>query len=515
MTTPRIIIINCFSDKQRGARGNPLFVPQSMACAVLAGQLDACKVDIKVHCEFQFGPFADFDTLRWAQLLVLTGLNSSFDRMKQITAYARTVNPGIAVAMGGPLARALPHLSRRYFDFVCEEDVEQIVDVVREAFGQELGAAQPLPRYDLTHWSRQIGFAESSRNCNFHCDFCSMTAEGRRHTTYELDYLRRQVESMGRRACVMFLDQNFYGGNRAHFARRIELLKALRAEGKIGGWAALVTADFFNDPANLRMARESGCIGFFCGVESFSRAQIAAFRKKQNLILPQEEVIRRSLDAGLAFHYGMVFDPTERRIDELEAEVELIADNPRIPPPSFLSLVIPLLGTPLFHARLAEGSLLPDLKLRDMDGRSLVCHTLDDLDRATAFVARLDRGAIPRRKLALHASRFLCSHRGGLKGWALVSTLTDYWAMAFPGLGTNGRERGLPGNRRSFLSTTEPLGSLYQPVINVPTRYMDHFRPLMVTGAQGELHEDVAHDLSTSPAMRRAARADADKITVH
>ena len=150
MTTPRIIIINCFSDKQRGARGNPLFVPQSMACAVLAGQLDACKVDIKVHCEFQFGPFADFDTLRWAQLLVLTGLNSSFDRMKQITAYARTVNPGIAVAMGGPLARALPHLSRRYFDFVCEEDVEQIVDVVREAFGQELGAAQPLPRYDLT-----------------------------------------------------------------------------------------------------------------------------------------------------------------------------------------------------------------------------------------------------------------------------------------------------------------------------------------------------------------------------
>ena len=80
--------------------------------------------------EFRSGPFEDLGALQWAELLVLTGLNPAFDRMKQVTAYARTVNPGIVVAMGGPLARMLPKLSRRYFDYVCSDDVEQVVALV-------------------------------------------------------------------------------------------------------------------------------------------------------------------------------------------------------------------------------------------------------------------------------------------------------------------------------------------------------------------------------------------------
>ena len=40
----------------------------------------------------------------------------------------------------------------------------------------------------------------------------------------------------------------------------------------------------------------SGCIGFFSGVESFSREQISAFNKKQNR--RQEDLIRSCLEAG-------------------------------------------------------------------------------------------------------------------------------------------------------------------------------------------------------------------------
>ncbi len=504
---PRVLIVNCYSDNHRGARGNLLFVPQQMTAVVLAGLMHPEKVDVRTYCEFSQGPFENLTALRWADLLVLTGLNSAFDRMKQLAGYARTLNPGIAVAAGGSVARALPRLSRRYFDYVCTEDVEGIKDVLQDAFGSGYGAERPLPRYDLAYWPKLAGFAESSRNCNFRCVFCSMTAENRPFAPYDVDCIRHQVEAMGYRRCVFFLDQNFYAGPRSFFRARVALLRQLFEEKKLGGWAALVTADFYADPENLRLAKESGCIGFFSGVESFSREQIAAYRKKQNLILPQEEVIRRSLEAGLVFHYGMVFDPTERRLSSVREEIDFIVGNPRITLPSFLSFAIPLLGTPLFAQRLREGQLLPHLKLRDMDGRSLICRPLDPVDEVIAFAAAMDLGVMSKRRLVAHAWKFYKRYRGELKGWSMASGLANTWAMAFPGLGTNGRDRSVArdSGRRTYLSSTEPLGSLYRPLINIPERLRDHFSPLFITDHRGQLSEAVCEDLAAGPHSSAAA----------
>lgn len=500
MSRPKVLIVNCYSDNHRGARGNLLFVPQQMTVAVLAGLMHREKLDIKAHCEFSQGPFEDLAALRWADLLVLTGLNSAFDRMKQLVGYARAVNPAVAVAMGGSAARALPRLSRRYFDYVCTDDVEGIRDVLRDALGPGYEAERPLPRYDLARWPRLAGFAESSRNCNFRCSFCSMTAENRPFAAYDVECIRHQVEAMGYRRCVFFLDQNFYAGPRGFFRTRLALLRQLLEEGRLGGWAALVTADFYADPENLRLAKESGCIGFFSGVESFSREQIAAYRKKQNLILPQEEIIRRSLEAGLVFHYGMVFDPAERTVASLREEMEFIIGNPRLTLPSFLSFAIPLLGTPLFAERLRNGQLLPNLKLRDMDGRSVLCRPLDPLDRVVEFAAAMDRGAMPRRKLVAHALKFYARYRGKLTGWSMASGLANTWSMAFPMLGTNGRDRGVVGaaGGRSYLTSTEPVGTLYRPLINIPDRLREHFSPLLVTDPGGNLTEAVYDDLAGS-----------------
>ena len=496
MPKPRILIVNCYSDNHRGARGNPWIVPQSIAPAVLAGMLDPPRVDIRLACEFRDGPFEDLHALQWAELLVLTGLNPAFDRMKQVTAYARAVNPGIVVAMGGPLARMLPKLSRRYFDFVCGDDVEQLVAVVDAVFGPGHAAETPIPRHDLLPASRIIGYAESSRNCNFRCSFCSMTAEDRKFMAYDLAAVRRQVEALGYRQCVMFLDQNFFGGPRAYFKARMALLKELFEQRKFGGWAALVTADFFTDADNLALARESGCIGFFSGVESFSRAQVSAFNKKQNLLLPQEETIASCLQAGLIFHYGLIFDLADQTIDEVLAETEFIVANPRITLPSFLSFAIPLLGTPLFGSRLREGLFLPNVRLRDMDGRSLVCHPLDSIEKAVAFATLMDKGLMSKRKLAAHAWGFWRRYGATLSGWGLLSGLGNAWAMSYPRFGSNGRDGIRPGRDgcRSYLAGREPLGSLYRPRISIPERYRAHFEPLCVTGPDGELHDDLLDD---------------------
>jgi radical SAM superfamily enzyme YgiQ (UPF0313 family) len=376
----------------------------------------------------------------------------------------------------------LPKLSRRYFDYVCSDDVEQVVALVDAVFGPGHAAEIPIPRHDLLPGSRIIGYAEASRNCNFHCNFCSMTAEGREFMSYDLDDVRRQIEVLGYRQCVMFLDQNFFGGPRAHFKARMALLKELYEQRKFGGWAALVTADFFTNADNLSLARAAGCIGFFSGVESFSRAQISAFNKKQNLLLPQEEIIRSCLEAGLVFHYGLIFDLVEQRIDDLLAETDFIVANPRITLPSFLGFAIPLLGTPLFSRRLQEGQFLPNVRLRDMDGRSLVCHPEDAIEKAVAFAARMDKGLISKRKLAAHAWQLLSPlSYATLSTWGLVSGLGNAWSHELPTFrqqwprrpsARSGRLPQLPCRLRTARVAVPA------PDDWIPEPYRGHFEPL-------------------------------------
>jgi hypothetical protein len=497
MSKPRILIVNCFSDNQRRARGNAWFAPQSMVTGVLAGQLHRDKVEIRAVCEFRDGPFEDLAALAWADLLVLTGLNPAFDRMKQVAAYARAVRPGIAVAAGGPVVRMLPSLSRRYFDYVCTGDVEQIAGVAHDVFGTDLRADLAVPRYDLMRWKGPVGYAESSRNCNFRCSFCSMSAEDRPYTAYNPDDLRRQVHALGYKPCVMLLDQNFFGGSREHFYARLAVLRELFEAGKMGGWAALVTADFFKNAHHLTLAKQAGCIGFFSGVESFSTAQIDAFRKKQNLVLPQAEMIESTLQAGLVFHYGLVIDLFERRIADVDEELYMILSNPGITLPSFLSLAIPLLGTPMFRERLAQGALLPNLKLRDMDGRSVMTRTLDDHDCAVAWAARMDHGCLSKFGLMRHGASFFRRYRKTLPPWGMVSALSGAVGLAWPRLGTNGRD-GFSAQRggRSYDGSAEPLGSLYQPCMNLPSTLQHYFEPVQITDSEGALAEAVRPDLT-------------------
>ena len=316
---------------------------------------------------------------------------------------------------------------------------------------------------------------------------------------YDLDYVRRQIDAMGYRQCVMLLDQNFFGGPRAYFKARMALLKEMFKQRKFGGWAALVTADFFRDADNVRLARESGCIGFFSGVESLSRTQITAFNKKQNLVLPQEEIIRSCLEAGLVFHYGLIFDLVDRTIEECLAETELIVANPRITLPSFLSFAIPMLGTPLFRNRLREGLFLPNVRLRDMDGRSIMCHPIDHIGDAIAFAARMDKGLLSKRKLVAHAWQFFRHYRGKLSNWGLLSGMGNAWTMSYPRFGSNGRDGIRPGRDgcRSYLAGSEQTGSLYRPRIRIPERYRVHFEPLCVTDRNGELHDDLIDDAAS------------------
>jgi hypothetical protein len=80
-----------------------------------------------------------------------------------------------------------------------------------------------------------------------------------------------------------------------------------------------------------------------------------------------------------------------------------------------------------------------------------------------------------------------------------LSGLGNAWTMSHPRFGSNGRDGIRPGREgcRSYLASSEPLGSLYRPRIRIPERYRGHFEPLYVTDPDGELHDDLIGDAAS------------------
>ncbi|HLO01331.1 MAG TPA: radical SAM protein [Pyrinomonadaceae bacterium] len=486
--------MNCFFDDSRLPARRTTKFPQAMGPVFLAGAFDIECCEVRLYNEVDSGPLTDEATLEWPDMLVLTGLTNTFDRMLHLTAYARTKNPRVIVVAGGPTIRALPLLAERFFDYCCLGDIEELREVIVAAWGKEFLAEEMLPRYDLAYWMRRMGYAETTRYCNFHCSFCSLTGEGRGYQTYPLEYLRRQVLALGRRKHVLFIDNNFYGSDRGHFLARMELIAEMREAGYLKNWGALVTSDFFHRDENLKLARGAGCELLFCGVESFDTEWLLGAHKTQNTNVSQVELIRKSLEAGIVLVYGLMLDLAHRTIADLRREIEFITGTPEITLPSFVTLPVPLLGTPLFSELAAKGAFLPSTKLRDMDGSTLVLTPMDPIHQAVAFLREMLSLRGYRRRVLNHSWHFLQRYRARLTRVQLLFSLTNAALLCAYSFATSPTQLAAPsakGRRRTHVSTTEILDSVYTPAFRVDSRYEHYFKPTMVTDGAGNLSKEM------------------------
>lgn len=193
----RVLIVNVFFDEYRRTTGSPYRVPQAMGPCYLAGAFSSRMCDVRIYNEQYSGVLQDADLLGWPDMLVLTGLTSWFDRMLHLTAYARTLNEKVVIVAGGPAVRVLPRRSQRFFDYACLGDIEELQSIVREVFGAAYVSDEVFPRFDLLKGRRLLGYVESSRNCNFRCTFCSLTAENRNYAKYDLDHIRNRFSRSG------------------------------------------------------------------------------------------------------------------------------------------------------------------------------------------------------------------------------------------------------------------------------------------------------------------------------
>ena len=489
---PRVLVVIAHFDDTRNPNGRPNFIPQGLGHAYLAGAFHPQNVAVRIYSEFHSGPLTNEQVFAWPDMLVLTGVTSAFDRMRQLAAYTRTKTPGCIVVAGGPAVRNLPVSSAAAFDYACQNDIEELAEIALEVFGADAVAEVMRPRFDLLTWKSQVNYVETSRYCNFRCTFCALTAERREYKIYDLDYVEHQIRSYRRSKPVLFIDNNFYGNNRSLFFQKLDLLKDLVRRRVLPGWIALVTGDFFSDPQNVVWAREAGCIGLFSGIESFNADQIKAYNKRQNL-LPQIEMIKSCFEAGIVFQYGLIFDPTTQHTRQMKEELDFAIRCDAIPLPAFTSLTIPLLGTPLFHDRVKSHDFLPFAKLRDMDGFTLLTRPLDAMEQVLPFVRSL---------VEIEGQFSDFAHRG-------LGLLRRYWrslsprqiaflvANSFPKLINSRRTvAAVDSDNLTYVTTTQPLGPLYKPMFAIPEKYRGCFRPTMITDKSGELDFEIAENLS-------------------
>ena len=466
----------------------------------IGSMIDSRRFDVRLHHEDWHGPF---DRARCAghDLVFLTGLQPDFDRMRQLSYYFRA--GGATVVAGGSICTSFPEFATQFFDAVCVGGVDSVPEVVEDFLR---GAVRPIyrsPATRITDYRVDYGlFArsgiqpmlhlmEASRGCSFKCSFCVMPGEVGGHATYSLESLADAIDgSLAASApwtfrrwypLVMLLDNNF-SDDREHMLRVVDLLAV---HPKVRGWAALVTQNVLADRELVRRLARSKCMLLFAGVESLDQDMLRRYNKKQNLGRSRNviEDIAFAESQGIAICYGFLFDHRHQTAVEMERQIQAIARNPLLPMPVYLSVVAPLAGTATFWADLAEGTLAPNLRLRDLDGECIGHVGLaDDRDAIVDFLERMFRRpwtVVSRlRILVKTARRILRARTLNPVRWYVIASANFHcfiWSRATPAL------------PRTYVAGSDTLDPQYfeRPADLSDDDRVRYFEPVFLTDADG------------------------------
>ncbi len=497
-----IIIICARLLQDRSERGSRDFL-QSMSALHLGSLIDRKKYNLKIHLEDWHGPYNCAETTG-VDICVLTGLQTDFDRMRQLAYSFRSA--GAKVVAGGSLCTLFPRFASQFFDTVCAGGVEAFRDFLTD---YEIGetneiyysSSHQIRDYEIDHGllsengiDLPLHLIEASRGCSFRCDFCVLPAENALHAKYKLERVAATIDDAIKKSplgsarakypIIWFIDNNFID-NRAHMKAVVNLLAR---NPKVKAWGAMLTQDALRDRDLINLLVQSKCKYVFVGIESLDENFLKSHRKKQNLSR-RSNVIDDVIYAekqGLCVGYGYLFDPETTSVETMRRQLRHIGDRRDFPLPCYCSFVTPLLGTGFFWKCARERRLMPNVRLRDLDCETIVVNnTISSHDEITVF------------------ARELLESPGRLFGWANVVSSTLYrlfrtrslnpyfWFIA---VRSNLRMMSFASRysdvaERSFIAGQDRLDPQYA---NIPDGITEadrrkYFEPIMITGNDGQL----------------------------
>ena len=323
----------------------------------LAGFIDESKYNIFLLDEYnQSVPFED-----QFNLIAITVNTSSASHCYEIATRFR--NKGAKVVFGGPHATLLPDEAINYCDYIIIGEGEETWPQFLEDFytnkakkiykteGVPSLKGIPIPRRDLIK-GRYLtkGAVFATRGCPYSCSYCNLKQiYSNSFRTRPIQEVIEDIKSIKRKYFV-FWDDNFFGD--------IEYAKALMRElGKLNNkWAAQVTLERCEDEELLKLAKESGCIYFFVGLESFSEMSLASVNKSINNVREYKRIIDLIHSNGISVQAGIIFGFDTDTKDVFKVTME--ACNKLGIDGVTVSILTPLPKTPLYDQFKKENRLL-------------------------------------------------------------------------------------------------------------------------------------------------------------
>jgi radical SAM superfamily enzyme YgiQ (UPF0313 family) len=323
----------------------------------LAGFIDETKYNMLLIDEYnQKIPFEDeFD------LIAITVNTSNASHCYKIASEFRS--KGGKVIFGGPHATLMPDEAIEYCDYMIIGEAEDTwpqfledfyADKAKKLYKNECAASLkgiPIPRRDLIK-GRYLtkGAVFATRGCPYNCSYCNLKQiYSNSFRTRPIEEVIEDIKSIDKRYFV-FWDDNFFGD--------IEYAKALMKElAKLNKrWAAQVTLDRCQDEVLLTLARESGCIYFFVGLESFSEVSLASVNKAINNVEKYKRIIQLIHKNGISVQAGIIFGFDTDRKDVFKKTFDecnrLGIDGVTV------SILTPLPKTPLYDQLKKENRLI-------------------------------------------------------------------------------------------------------------------------------------------------------------
>jgi radical SAM superfamily enzyme YgiQ (UPF0313 family) len=268
----------------------------------------------------------DIDFSAGADIVGLTATTARAYRAYEIADEFR--RRGACVVIGGVHASAMPEEALRHADTVFVGEAEEtwpqfLADYAERSHKRLYRAATrpsldrlPVPRYSLLDRDRYLlwqtrGLArllplpiqcvQTARGCPHDCEYCAVTAfHGRHYRPRPVPQVVDEMKALDAGA-YFFLDDNIF----ASPSRAKELLRAI-VPLKVS-WMGQAPLSAANDRDLVRLARESGCLILFLGIESISQSSLDAAGKRINRVADYERQLRVFEEEGISVFAAMVF----------------------------------------------------------------------------------------------------------------------------------------------------------------------------------------------------------------
>jgi len=323
----------------------------------LAGFIDESKYTIQLIDEYnQLIPYeTKFD------LIAITVNTSNVSHCYEIAVKFKS--KGSKIVFGGPHATLMPVEVIDYCDYLIIGEAEDTWPLFLEDFYTNKAKKQysaegitslrgiPIPRRDLIkgrYFTKGAVFA--TRGCPYNCSYCNLKQiYSNSFRTRPIKEVIEDIKSIDNKYFV-FWDDNFFGDIEYAKSLMKELVKLNKK------WAAQVTLDRCQDEELLKIARDSGCIYFFVGIESFSENSLISVNKRINDVNVYQKTIDLIHKSGISIQAGIIFgfdtDTKDVFKKTLDACNSLGIDGVTV------SILTPLPKTPIYDQFLSESRFI-------------------------------------------------------------------------------------------------------------------------------------------------------------